>query len=338
MMRKWRVFALLLSLGAIVFFVGCEPREAQDVLENKEADAFLTKAKDDEETGYPDHSFSKEGNALVVCHDMGVVRVPLHPEKVAVLDLGLLDTMLAVEGDCQYAMPHFEVLPAHLDGMIAERYVGNPKEPDLDALQDFAPDVIFIGARMENHYEQLSKIAPVVYSRIGRTGKDFVEEMHFTTRLMAVLFGTEEKAEAIIQEQDRRIQMLRERNQGKSAFFLVTGERGLLSYDDMSIYAFVYDNFGFDFPMAAEPQASHGKPVALEELVETEVDYVFTFDRTEALGTDSERAEKMRVELIEGFGERTALLVELDAPTWYLCQNGPQGFLRILEEIEDAIC
>ena len=41
--------------------------------------------------------------------------------------------------------------------------LGTLKEVDMEALMACEPDIIFIGGRLSSQYDELSKIAPVVY-------------------------------------------------------------------------------------------------------------------------------------------------------------------------------
>lgn len=110
-----------------------------------------------------------------VDHALGTTCVPARPERVAVLDTGELDTVLAlgvvpVAATTPYQIGHFPAyLPLGDDTRV--KSLGVVQEPDLERLMLLQPDLI-LGSQQRHGqiYPILSSIAPTVFSEsIGAT-------------------------------------------------------------------------------------------------------------------------------------------------------------------------
>lgn len=96
------------------------------------------------------------------------LEVPYNPERVAILDMAVLDMMDNWDLGAQIVgMPKSSKIDYLMEYNNNEDIVnlGTLKEVDMEALMASEPDVIFIGGRLSAQYDELSKIAPVVYPR-----------------------------------------------------------------------------------------------------------------------------------------------------------------------------
>lgn len=78
------------------------------------------------------------------------------------------------------------------------------------------PDVIFISGRLAKKYDELTKIAPVVYMTTDRTKGSFAS---FAANHMnlAAIFGKDNEARADISHFEGRIEKLKAASEGKTA-------------------------------------------------------------------------------------------------------------------------
>lgn len=105
----------------------------------------------------------------VVVHAMGETEVPADPQRVVVLDSSFLDSAVALgvtpagatEGFAGGGLPGY--LPAEV--LEAVEIVGETNAPQLESIAALDPDLI-IGAKVrhEDLYDELSQIAPTVFS------------------------------------------------------------------------------------------------------------------------------------------------------------------------------
>lgn len=125
----------------------------------------------------PEHE-GAEPEAVSVDHAMGTTEVACDPEVVVTLGQGQTDSTLALgitpTGAVQpWTDDWYDYLPQEVEQATV---VGTELEPDLEAIVALQPDLI-LGSKLrhEAFYEQLSAIAPTVFSEsIGVAWKDNV--------------------------------------------------------------------------------------------------------------------------------------------------------------------
>ncbi|MFK3984059.1 ABC transporter substrate-binding protein [Micromonospora sp. NPDC050397] len=112
-----------------------------------------------------------------VVHAMGTTQVPVHPQRVVVLDSDKIDSALSLGivpvGATTAA--ESEGLPTYLGDKVASiKTVGLINEPDLEAITALKPDLIMGSKfRQEKFYDELSTIAPTVFTdKVGITWKE----------------------------------------------------------------------------------------------------------------------------------------------------------------------
>ena len=97
-------------------------------------------------------------------------RFPYNPERVAILDMAVLDMMDNWGlGSQIVGMPKSSKIDYLMEYNNNDAIVnlGTLKEVDMEALMASEPDVIFIGGRLSAQYDELSKIAPCRLHRRG---------------------------------------------------------------------------------------------------------------------------------------------------------------------------
>lgn len=117
-------------------------------------------------------------SSTTVKHAMGASEVPCTPQRVVTLGQGQTDTTLAlgvtpVGVVKPWTDDWYDYLPVEVEEATV---VGTELEPDLEAIAALNPDVI-LGSKLRHEalYEQLSQIAPTVFSEtIGVAWKDNV--------------------------------------------------------------------------------------------------------------------------------------------------------------------
>jgi iron complex transport system substrate-binding protein len=118
----------------------------------------------------------------VVEHAMGETEVPAAPARIVVLDSSFLDASIALgippigatEGSAS------DGLPAYLGDVVdGVELVGLTNEPNLEQIAALQPDLILAAkVRHEALYEQLSAIAPTVFSE--SSGTNWYEQVRLT--------------------------------------------------------------------------------------------------------------------------------------------------------------
>jgi iron complex transport system substrate-binding protein len=148
-------------------------------------------------------SGTKAGETRIIQHTMGESAVSANPQRIVVLDGPMLDAALAVGITPVGAVTAFAdaPFPAYLgDKTNGIANVGQIQEPDLEKIVALKPDLI-LGTqfRHEAIYDQLSQIAPTVFS--GIVGVSWKED--FLVYTDAMNKGAE--GQAIIAAYDARV-------------------------------------------------------------------------------------------------------------------------------------
>ena len=140
------------------------------------------------------------------------VAVPKNPQRIAVADFSVLDTLDHWGlGERIVALPQttaLPYLPQYFKKSKKVTNLGTLKEIDLEGLMAAEPDVIFISGRLAKKYDELSKIAPVVFMTADHEKGTFKS---FSDNLMnlAKIFGKEAAAQADIDHFTGRIDRIR---------------------------------------------------------------------------------------------------------------------------------
>lgn len=117
------------------------------------------------------------GETRTITHAMGATEVPVNPQRVVVLDTDKVDTALSLGIVPVGAARAGEATgwPSYFGDKVAGiEEVGVLTEPDLEAISALHPDLV-LGSRFrqEKFYDELSKIAPTVFTeQVGITWKE----------------------------------------------------------------------------------------------------------------------------------------------------------------------
>ena len=142
-----------------------------------------------------------------VSHSLGQTEIPLHPERIVVLDAHndfLLDGLLALGikpigltrcSNCLNFDP-FSIVVGNLPS------VGTGDQPSLEKILMLKPDLILGYWWQESFYPQLSEIAPTVMMDTYAGGNDFKRNF----RRLAEILDKNDQAECILAEYDERLQ------------------------------------------------------------------------------------------------------------------------------------
>ena len=269
--------------------------------------------------------------------------VPYDPQRVATLDMAVLDILDALNlGDrvVGTASTSLEYLQDYMTDDIPN--LGTIKEADLEAVMACEPDVIFIGGRLSSSYDALSEIAPVVYLSTD-TELGVVESVRKNVQTIASMFGKEDEVAGLMEGIDSRISALAEFAQGKTAIvgmctsgsFNVLGNDGRCSLIGREVG---FENIGVDAEIST---STHGNEASVEFIVDKDPDYIFVMDRDAAIGTDGAQLAKdiMENELVMSTrAYQEGHLVYLAHPAvWYTAEGGIQALDLMLSDLESEL-
>ena len=174
------------------------------------------------------------------------VEVPYDPERIAVLDMAVLDILDNLDLGDRVVGSSTTSLDYLQDYVNNDDIVnlGTIKEADMEAVMECEPDIIFIGGRLSASYDDLSEIAPVVFLATD-TEAGLVKSVSNNAKIIASIFGLEDEVDEKIDVFNSRIEKLAEFAEGKTALLGMTtsGSFNLLGNDGRC--SLIHNEIGF---------------------------------------------------------------------------------------------
>ncbi|MDK8642872.1 siderophore ABC transporter substrate-binding protein [Niallia taxi] len=281
---------------------------------------------------------AKAAEEITVKHELGEAKVKANPKKVVVFDMGILDTLdkLGVE---VAGVPQ-ESLPEYLSKYEDSKYtnVGGLKEPDLEAISELAPDVIFISGRQSAAYEDLSEIAPTVYVGVDTT--KYMDSFKQNMELVGQIFGKEDAVKKELASIDDTITALNDKAkavEGKSLVVLVN-DGSVSAYGSGSRFGIIHDVFGLAQADENIEASTHGQSISFEYIADKNPEYLFVVDRGAVVGGESSAAKVLDNELVNGTdAAKDGHIIYLNPNYWYLSGGGLVSTEEMAKEIDAGI-
>ena len=292
----------------------------------------LTKKKD----VTPDTNVAAE-SSMTITHSLGETTVEKNPERVVVFDIPTLDTMEALGIDNVVGVPT-STYPENLSKFDSDEYtkVGTVKEVDLEAIKSADPDLIIIGGRQADYYDQLKEIAPTI--SVSKDNTDYVGSVKENINLIGELFEVEEKATEAFVKVEERLNEVKELVDGKEALTVMVNEGNLSVYSDKSRFALINQGLGFVNADETIEDSTHGQKVTFEYLAEQNPEYLIVLDRGAATGGESTAESVLDNDLVKSMDAyKNGKIIYLDAYTWYINDGGLNSINIMIDDIANGI-
>ena len=264
--------------------------------------------------------------------------MPQNPERVAVYDLGAVDTLskLGVKIGASVDSQNLAYLDAPLKDAVK---AGTLFEPNYEALNAYNPQVIIIGSRMakDKVSDELAKLAPT----IDMTAQTDNMKESAKARIDAYgrIFGKQAEADALKAEIDKTFADAKAAAQGKGKGLVILVNAGKLSAfgPDSRLGGWIHRDIGVPPADEAIKEGSHGQPVSFEYIKEKNPDWLFVLDRSAAIGEEGQAArEVLNNPLVaQSTAWKKGQVVYLP-PETYLAAGGAQELLNAGNLLKDA--
>ena len=268
----------------------------------------------------------------------GEAVVPQNPERVAVYDLGAVDTLskLGVKIGASVDSQNLAYLDVPLKDAVK---AGTLFEPNYEALNAYNPQVIIIGSRMakDKVSDELAKLAPT----IDMTAQTDNMKESAKARIDAYgrIFGKQTEADALKAEIDKTFADAKAAAQGKGKGLVILVNAGKLSAfgSDSRLGGWIHRDIGVPAADEAIKEGSHGQPVSFEYIKEKNPDWLFVLDRSAAIGEEGQAArEVLNNPLVaQSTAWKKGQVVYLP-PETYLAAGGAQELLNAGNLLKDA--
>ncbi|WP_323020665.1 siderophore ABC transporter substrate-binding protein [Pararhodobacter sp.] len=272
--------------------------------------------------------------AETVTHAQGQTEVTGTPGTVLVYDIATLDNLDAL--GVPVAGAPGQALPPHLAQYAAP--IGTLFEPDFEAVNAAAPDLVLVGGRSAAQYAALSAMVPTLDLTVAREG--YIDNVAANLRLLGGIFDREAEAEALVDALRADVAALHEEAAGAGRVLVVLTTGGRMSaHGPGSRFAVVYDDYGFTPAVEGLDTGTHGQAISFEFIRETNPDWLFVVDRDAAIGREGQAAaEYLDNPLVQSTTAwQQGQVVYLDAQAWYLTGAGVQALRSSIAQLRDAL-
>lgn len=287
--------------------------------------------------------------SVTIAHARGEITLDEVPRKVAVFDLASLDTMQALGVDAVAGVPKGEGgsvnVPAYLQAFGDAKYagIGTLFEPDMEVLEELAPDLIIVAGRSSSKYDEVSRIAPTI--DMTPQGDGLLASGIATAETLGRIFRVEDRAAERIAELEAAVAGMHEAAaDGDTALVLFAVANNMMAHAPGARFGTIYDFVGLRSvmapagPAASGPRPEPGSPEAeaarrrqqeeRDAALAANPDWIFTLDRGAISGDGpSDIADRLAAD--EKVAATTAWkegqVVHLDPRGWYLVGTGIQN-------------
>lgn len=328
-MRKILSVGLCTAL-AMGMLVGCGATSS-------EATTQTTIEATTEATNNATQAVEDKAEDVTITHSKGTTTVKANPQKVVVFDLGILDIMDSLGVEAELAVPT-DSLTSYLEKYKEATNAGGIKQPDVEGIYTFAPDVIFISGRQSDYYDELNKIAPTVY--VDQEATSYMEDFERNVNTIATLFGKQSVAEEKLAEIEALVKEGQEKAAAsdEKALMLLTNEGSLSAYGKGSRFGIIHDVLGVKAADETIEVSTHGQEASFEYISKVNPDILFVVDRSAVVGGEVKASDTLDNDLVKQTNAgKNNKIVYLDAETWYVGGAGLTSVKSMIEEVVNAL-
>lgn len=325
-MKKY-IYLLIAAAMILALLTGCQVKPEGESVSN------TTVETDESKNSTTKESDKKE---IVIEHSKGTVTVPSEVDKAVVFDFGTLDTINSLGIEAELAVP-VDNLPQYLKQYKNVTNAGGIKEPNLEAIFEFNPDVIFISGRQEAYYDQLSEIAPTIYVELN--GESYMEDFKKNVGYVAEIFNKQDEAEIKLNEIDKQIASVKKitSKREEKALILLVNDGALSVYGLGSRFGIIHDVLGVKTADENIEVSSHGQTINYEYLSKINPDILFVIDRTIVAGGSNTSVSALDNDLLNEIkAAKNDKIISLDSDLWYLSGGGIQSVAEMISNIKET--
>lgn len=276
---------------------------------------------------------------ITVAHAQGETLVPVNPETVLVLDFGVLDTLDALDVDVA-GVPK-QNLPKYLSEYAGDDYadLGTLKEPNYEAINAAAPDLIIVAQRSAAALPELSAIAPTIDLTTDPT--DYLNSFRTNAEVLGDIFEKQDEVETAFTAIDEKIADVKKLTpDAGNGLIVMTSAGEVTAFGPGSRFGWLHTELGLEAAVPDVDASTHGDPISFEFIREANPDWLFVVDRDVAVGEPGGTAALAVLdnEVVGGTTAwKTDQVVQLDGTAWYIVIAGLTSINTMIDEVSDAL-
>jgi iron complex transport system substrate-binding protein len=326
-MKVKKFLYIILSVGLIMGLLGaCSKKEVASNIDSSNTSQEASKDTND----------SAAYASVTIEHIKGTVTVAADVKKAVVLDYGILDIIDALGIDVEIATA-VSSLPAYLSKFENASSVGSLKEPDLEAIFEFEPDVIFISGRQQDYYDQLLEIAPTIY--VETNGDTYLDDVKTNIGYVAQIFSKENEAEEAINKLNSLVEEVQAitAESNEKVLILLTNDGSVSVYGSGSRFGMIHDILGAKAADENIESSTHGQSVNFEYIADKNPDIILVIDRTLVVGGTNTANAVLDNDLVNGTNAAiNNRIVSLNPDIWYLSGGGITSTSQMIIDVREA--
>lgn len=300
------------------------------------------------------NSSSNNSEAETVEYTFGdeTVQIPVNPEVVVSLDNRTFETL--ADWDVKLAAVPKAVMVADSPYVLDETVldVGNHREPNLEVIAAVEPDLVIVGQRFANYYQDIKELVPnavVINVNIDvsetaeSTGDNLVNGFKDITTLMGQIFDKNDEATSLIGELETSIENAKAAYNGTDTVMSVIVSGGTIGYSAPGVgrvWGPLYGILGLVSPLDVDNTTTdhQGDEISNEAIAESNPDWMFVLDRDAGTSTADSKPAKDVIDESPIFSEVTAIKENqiLYAPNDTYTNESIQTFIEIFNSIAEV--
>lgn len=247
---------------------------------------------------------AQSNQSLVAIHDIhGLQLVPFQPKRVVALDNRTFET-LSDWGIPLVAAPK-DIMPADSPYVSDDNVIniGNHREPNLEQLAAANPDLVIVGQRFADYYEEIKALVPqavvIDFSwdvsgdtlSVGDTlsaGDSLIEGFKTATTNLGLIFDQQQAATDLIDQLDQSLAAAKAAYNGTDTLLSVVvsaGEIGFAAPQTGRVWGPLYDLFDWQAGLTLDKASSNhtGDDISVEAIAQSNPDWLLVLDRDASL-------------------------------------------------------
>ena len=287
-------------------------------------------------------------SSVTVEDNRGTLTLDSPPASVVALDNRTFETLS--DWGIQLAAAPVALMPAtnpySEDASIAD--IGLHSEPNLELIVAAEPDVVVIGQRFTQYYDDIAALVPeaTLIELDPRDGEPFAEELKRQVAVLGEVFGKQDEAATLAAEYDAalaRVTAAYDPEQTAMAVNVSGGEIGFIAPGQGRTLGPIFADAGLTPALEVEESSGNheGDEISVEAIAASNPEWILVLDRSAAIDADTPEFTPA-AEIIEASDAlrnvpavQEGQIVYLPADTYL--NEGIQTYTEFLNDFADAL-
>lgn len=285
------------------------------------------------------NSSEQKAGTVTIEHALGKTEVPVNPERVIVLDFSALENLDAIGvkpvGIPKTGLPKYFAKYKDDESVVD---LGTLVEANIEKVNELQPQLIIIGGRLRESYDQLSKIAPTIITEWDTADQFGALQKNLDN--LGLIFDKKEDFDAAFNALKTKADAVKEKSSKSDAKALVVlHNKGRFSaYGSGSRFGLIHDILGVQEAAKGLDTHLHGTKTSSEFIAETNPDILFVVDRSAAIGDTPLNKEEIENKLIQRTNAfKNGKIIYLNSETWYLSGSGLNSLNMMIDEVDNVL-